>query len=354
MRLPMLLAKWKWKERKKSTSAIVGASNAVGVGEMQGGLEKAQELGGSQEHHKMTLLQLPTEILLLIFNHLGPKFFAQDLRRLAVSKKWHDLAWPVLVRDLSLRGPSLARLTRNPALLARSQRHIATFTLHLEGPPVRVAVPSDAPWSAELTTAFDALSQSLSQAPALRALTLTAHALGNAGHILPARALANLLSSVQHREGHYLTTLHLDTHACPISQEYEAGVHLCASINALLLPSLRVLRCRMERVCPVLLGGGGGGQEPLPMLEEVVVNLSLAEVGDMYFSDRHARGCGGLYGEDGSGVAEEMERAARALVGRMGIKRRRVTVLSHRLPSLELVLFDAVEGRREVLVEVLE
>ncbi|KAG7284473.1 hypothetical protein NEMBOFW57_010847 [Staphylotrichum longicolle] len=350
MRLPALLDKWQWKKRKMVTSAIVGGGNSARVGEMQGGLEKAQQLVNSQQHHKMRLLQPPTEILLLIFNHLGPKFFAQDLRCLAVSKQWHDLAWPVLVRDLSLRGPSLARLSHNPTLLARSQRHIVTFTLHLEGPPGRAAVLSYARWSAELTTALTALFQALSQAPALRALTLTAHALGNAGHILPARALANLLSSVQHRQGHYLTSLHLDTHACPIGQEYDAGVHLCASINALLLPSLRVLRCRMERVCPVLLGG----EDALPMLEEVVVNLSLAPVENMYFSGCHAGGCGGLYGDDGAGLAQEMERAASVLVGRMGAERRRVRILSHRLPSLELVVFDAVEGRREVMVEVLE
>lgn len=350
MRLPALLNKWKRKKQKKFASTIVDGSNVVSVGKLRRGLEKGQQLGTSQWYNKMTLFQLPTGILLLIFNHLGPEFFTQELRRLAVSKQWHDLAWPVLVRDLSLRGPSLARLSRNPTLLARSQRHIVSFTLHLEGPPVRAAVPSYTRWSAELTTALTTLFQTLSQAPALRALTLTAHALGNAGHILPARALANLLSSVQHRQGHYLTTLHLDTHACPIGQDPDAGVHLCGSINALLLPSLRVLRCRMERVCPVLLGG----EDALPMLEEVVVNLSLAPVENMYFSDRHARGCGWLYDDDGVGLAQEMERAARALVGRMVTKRKRVRVLSHRLPSLKLVVFDAVEGRREVMVEALE
>ena len=124
----------------------------------------------------MPLLQLPAELLLLILNHVGREFFAQDPRRLAVSKQWHDLAWPVLVRDLRLTTASLVRFTADPALLARSQRHITTVTLHFQGPSLpatnvaafRRAIPADTAWSAQLTTSLTTLAATLShRVPAL-------------------------------------------------------------------------------------------------------------------------------------------------------------------------------------------
>ena len=116
----------------------------------------------------MPLLQLPAELLLLILNHVGREFFAQDPRRLAVSKQWHDLAWPVLVRDLRLTTASLVRFTADPALLARSQRHITLLsslshpTHHLTTLTIDTAsCPLQQAPSTHLCTAINALLPTL-------------------------------------------------------------------------------------------------------------------------------------------------------------------------------------------------
>ncbi len=295
----------------------------------------------------MPLLQLPAELLILILNHVGPEFFAQDPRRLAVCKQWHDLAWPVLVRDLRLTTTALTRFTAHPALAARSERHITTTTLHFQNTPrhpaakdpaFRRAIPPNRRWSAQLTTALITLSASLSRARALHTLTLTAHALDTAGWHLPAPALATLLSSVS-SAAHHLTSLTIDTASCPLQQHPDT--HLCAAVNAL-LPTLRHLRFRAETVCPALLAG----DTPLPQLKTVLVNLSLAYLADDYLSYRHAKGCGGVYGRSIVRVRAAMEEAAVALVGAMGEDKGMVRIISHRVPALDVFAFDAVVERR--------
>ncbi len=224
-----------------------------------------------------------------------------------------------------------------------------TLTLNLQGsassspaaPSSRRALPADTAWSAQLTTSLTALASTLAQAPAWRALTVKTYALDNQGCILPSPALAALLSSAAARR---LTTLHLDTASCPIRPYPGEDAHLCAHVNAL-LPSLRSLRYRTEHVCSALLAGDA----PLPALEDVIVNLSLASLDDGYLSYQHAQGC---RGEGIVRVRGMMEEAATALVARMAERAgRRVRIVSHRVPSLEVFAFDAVEGRMVVLWE---
>lgn len=327
----------------------------------------------------MTLLQLPAELLLHILNDLGPAFLRQDIRRLTVSKTWYGLAWKVLVRDLQFTAQSLRQFTQQGTLLTQSQPYITTVKLYLEGHASRIPpqsrtdqitnpTPSDE-WSHQTATSLTRLSTTLQRAPALRSLTLRARALDLPQHreYLTAASLCTLLSYPTFSVCH-LTTLDIDTATSHIHQssshlgdDDDGDTHLCHAINTLLISSpssLRRLRCRMESVCPALLAPPAPGGAPLHHLEEVIVNLSLAEISEMIVSWRHARGCrrhyhrsgaeGGGY-EKGLGIAQlraAMCEAATVFAGRVGEQVKMVRVLSHRLPSLEVFAFDAVEGRR--------
>lgn len=340
----------------------------------------------------MGIFQLPVELLFRILNYLGAQFFRQDTRRLTVSKSWYGLAWKVLLRDLQFTARSLRQFTHDHALLTQSQPYITTVKLYLEGHASRIPAqsrtdqitnpsPSDE-WSHQTATSLTRLSTTLHRAPALRSLTLRARALDLPQHreYLTATSLCTLLSfppfSVYH-----LTTLDIDTATSHIHQsssclEDDDGggggggdddPHLCHAINTLLVfsPSLRRLRCRMESVCPALLAPPASAGAPLHHhLEEVIVNLSLAENSETVVSWRHARGCrrpppphrrsGGAEGDENEkrlGIAQlrkAMSEAATVFVEKVGRSRgvKMVRVLSHRLPPLEVFAFDAVEGRR--------
>jgi hypothetical protein len=67
----------------------------------------------------MALMRLPSELLLLILESLGPKFFREDVGRLTISKKWLDLAWGVYARDLQLTESSLGKFIENETAIAR-------------------------------------------------------------------------------------------------------------------------------------------------------------------------------------------------------------------------------------------
>jgi len=74
-----------------------------------------------------SLSGLPTETLLHILGFVGPDFFADDISRLAVSRRWLECAWRVLDGNLRLKTANdLVEFTANPAVLAHSQPSIVS------------------------------------------------------------------------------------------------------------------------------------------------------------------------------------------------------------------------------------
>ncbi|KAG7285440.1 hypothetical protein NEMBOFW57_010067 [Staphylotrichum longicolle] len=318
----------------------------------------------------MGIFQLPVELLFHILNYLGAQFFRQDTRRLTVSKSWYGLAWKVLLRDLQFTARSLRQFTHDHALLTQSQPYITTVKIYLEATPRSPAQsrtdqitnpsPSDE-WS-QTATSLTRLSTTLHRGPALRSLTLRARALDLPQHreYLTATSLCTLLcfppASVFH-----LTTLDIDTATSHIHQSSspledddgsnDGDTHLCHAINTLLVssPSLRRLRCRMESVCPALLAPPASAGAPLHHhLEEVIVNLSLAENSETVVSWRHARGCRRRrrrqqhhhHHRSGGAEGDENEK-------RLGIAQLRKAMSEAATVFVEKVFaFDAVEGRR--------
>lgn len=303
----------------------------------------------------MLLLQLPPEILLYILGYLGPGFFLQDIYRLTISKKWYGLGWKILVRDLQLTATSLEMFTRDEAVVGRSQPHIVTLELFLEGyedqrpllPSNRRGIqPDDTDavdeWTANLNSSLAKLAVMLQRCPGMRCLKLKAGperpglGLRRQGYLM-VKPLDDLLSL------RHLTTLHFDTAGSyPQSQACDSGIHLCRSINAL-LRSLRRLHCRMDSICESLL-------EPPPHdtplnLEEVIINLSLSGLSDTITSYRYPNRCQPTPSESFLQLKEAIESQATTL-SRQLRNPRMVRIISHELPSLGISAFDAMTGQR--------
>jgi hypothetical protein len=279
----------------------------------------------------MTLLQLPPELLFHIFAYLGFEFFAQDPRRLAVSRKWHALAWKVFARDVHLTTSSLKKATDGELVLARIQPYIVGLSLHLEGRDVisRLwpggCVPADSlEFAEQVEASLTKLAAVLQQCEGVRSLAVTTRGLQRSGLVIT-QPLADLFS-VRH-----LTSLEVDTVGWNLRWGLSFGAHLCRSINAA-LPSLRRLRCRMDSMCEALLEPPPG-DAPIP-LDDVIVNLSLAELPETVAvtTYRYVGRCRSISRDDLLQLKEAMEAQATALSLRLG-RPRRVRVISHEFPS---------------------
>jgi hypothetical protein len=309
----------------------------------------------------MSLLQLPPELLLAILGGLGSAFFAQDVRRLTVCKRWHDLAWTVLVQDLRFTAESLRQFTGNDAANSRSQPYINTVQIYFggHGGPMLptaggdnrfVPLSDDDEWASRLQSAVVKLAATLRRCPRLRSLEFISRSLEiQPRQYLSAKPLADLLSVSN------LTSLVFDTASCYIQHRYYSetnpnDTHLCRSINAL-LPSLRRLHCRMNMVCESLLKLPPD-DTPLA-LEELIINCSISELSDTRTAYNRPSLCMYHYDPRDYGLPKAtrnlpielvMERQATALAARLRSPRM-VRVITHRLPTLDIFAFDAIEGR---------
>jgi hypothetical protein len=249
----------------------------------------------------MTLPRFPPEILLHIFNDLGPEFFHQDIGRLSVSKWWyHDYAWPTLVKHLKLSSmpfktprwgkprDSLMAFSQNDSLVLRAQPHTSTLSLTLANfDPHSIyqykhdAVEAEADfqgWVAETKSSMAKLVAKLAakqgQRPRLQHLNVNLWV--RDGWYPLAEPLSDLLL------GLHLTSLHFNAAGSAQTlgnygrraQQDDSGIHFCPVINGL-FPTLRRLRCSIDFICELLL------EPPAECivldLEEVIISLTRAE-----------------------------------------------------------------------------
>ncbi|KAK3324098.1 hypothetical protein B0T19DRAFT_443537 [Cercophora scortea] len=247
------------------------------------------------------LLDLAAELLLQILEDLGPEFFRQDIRRLAICKRWHALAWPTFIAELNLSSSSTLRLTyisKRSAFLTPLRHSVKTARLSLQGDNDSSFCSSANPLnhpkalesyfqdevtlderSARLNAPLHALASILppDSTTRLRSLQLRVHG-GNIPpsylplHPAPVLSLVSIVS---------LTSLDLDLagHVTFWPEENRMPeVHLCAVLNNL-LPQLVSLRCRMGSMCEHLLHpptcDDHEGGKPLKRMKELIVNASI-------------------------------------------------------------------------------
>lgn len=250
----------------------------------------------------MSLHRLPPEILLSILRLLGSAFFHQDVRRLLVSKRWYQIAWPVFLKDLEFHTESLERfiLASKRAGMVRSvQEYVMKATLTLDGfenwhsacSTLSATKSSEIDfevfnmWTSELNGYIAALAGILQQCTRLQHLRLEARPERHDPRLclqrrdyLMALPLASLVS-ISH-----LTCLEIDTAGTYSIDSNTTRVHLCSNISTM-LPTLRRLRCRMSSICPTIFDVHGSCL--LLDLEEIIINLSLSETCDSDTSFRY-------------------------------------------------------------------
>ncbi|KAK4448664.1 hypothetical protein QBC34DRAFT_464372 [Podospora aff. communis PSN243] len=210
-----------------------------------------------------SLETIPPETLLQILNYLGPDFFAEDVSRLSVSKRWHEGALRVLYRDLHIpSGKTLVRFTAEPAALRRSQTYTSSVTLRLS---------KNDPVTEELTTvALATLSSALQACPSLRHFSFTMRP--GTEEYLNEQALLPLLDLRS------LVSLRFDVAGAdaPLNMGLVSNAHICAAINALIIhsPALQRIHVRLNRVCGNLFQiPNSRPATAFRRLEEVIVNL---------------------------------------------------------------------------------
>jgi len=315
----------------------------------------------------MSLLQLPPEIVIRIFEFVGSSYFREDLSRLTVSQQWNKFAQPACYGDLNVTQRTLKRLLRSPHVASSLdviKKSVRVLHLRLTGfedwdgdlhaidaaSPIswrsNSALQLREMWSEGLGGDLHELATTIRQSPRLRVLRIQATTEMHPRDNLPRReylapsTLCDLLSVSN------LTVLDLDLCGSPsrsrgdqvLGQEF----HICSSI-AKHLTTLQRLRLRVRRLCPDALKPQENSSNL--RLNEVLVNLSLAGESPGITAATHASPCS-LMG----GLVSTLEEQAKLLVAQMEAPRI-VRILTHTLPSFKMHALDILTGKTLVLNE---
>ncbi|KAL2265155.1 hypothetical protein VTJ83DRAFT_6255 [Remersonia thermophila] len=327
---------------------------------------------------------LPSEILLMIMEHLPASFFQQDIRRLAISRRWFNLAVPIFYSRIEFTPRVISRLVHlKPAALEKARARLrkalrcanivlnANTTAGEHGRrPAVAAGGGDDPMTALLAApqaaaAADAacwntasnlvrLALLLRELPALAAVRFTAGWSNPAWLADPLRPDYLGLASLDPYLGRlpHVTSLDLDLRGTNVVDDKGEPVHLCSYVRPL-LARLRALRLRARSLCPVALAppdadgpGGGGGGEPSP--------LYLGRVSEHNPKLNVMRRCFD-WPRWWTMSAQDVRKAMRSLASRMPEPRR--AELVHLAPSGEVHVWDAttdacVRDRSEPVSEV--
>ncbi|KAK4459714.1 hypothetical protein QBC42DRAFT_299159 [Cladorrhinum samala] len=262
------------------------------------------------------LLGLPNEILIDIFSYLDDRSVKKSL---TVSRRWHEFAWQVFVRDLDLTEDRLVRLTGAGGPLEKLQPHVRTVNITIlayEHYAMYSSVGNDIPgvlrlinrYHNRLNSALSLLLATLRQSPGLKRINLRTVPVVQSMRPKFSSRLSQEVWDTHSEHPHpmyewagspkllcpanfpseQLTDLTLD-----FAQDFvgfksseSAGsgagrVHICAVIGSELLPNLRRLRCRLKDMCRALVtapesSAVGLGGKPLPLkLEEVIINTDV-------------------------------------------------------------------------------
>lgn len=298
----------------------------------------------------MPLFYLPPEILLHILRYVDSDFFAQDVDRLAINKQWHQLAWPVFLHDVILNSQSLETIYSRPvkgAALDGLQRHTDALEVKLCGFDEWSAKSDSlypeanlrdmAKWTTRLGENLDRLSALFRKSIRLKSLTIEAKP-ELAGMRASRRAYLSI-STIQNMISiESVTCLDIDTGGTALSSRRNKSLHLCDAISRR-LPHLRRLRCRACLLCPEILRIQP--DSTYTNLEEVIINLSLSGMTPQETAYQYPARCNH---SSFLTVRAALEDRAITLAGRMD-RPKMVRLIWHSLPSMQILAFDATDGR---------
>ncbi|KAL4810124.1 hypothetical protein BDV18DRAFT_130333 [Aspergillus unguis] len=282
----------------------------------------------------MPLHALPVEILCTIIRYLGSaELRKHNAQGLLVCKWWHRLAEPILFEDLTLSAKQLLELPDSVQVKLNS--HCRRLWIYATGTN---DWPGDSPKREALNERFSVL---LSTDSRLKSIGLQASAhFDEAQPLLPRHdylsnwSPAGLVASLRTSN---ISHLVLDTWGSELKED----VHICPSL-AQIIPSLRSVRLRMRKICPRALDL----QQDASAVESIIVNLCLAETG--HLSPGFSRHCDEL--NSSFRLFEDMLAVSTDVVKRSpGLKKMRI--LRHMHPSLDMLVHDCVSGRKMILAE---
>jgi hypothetical protein len=330
----------------------------------------------------MSLLQLPPETLIQIFDHVSSSYFRSDLSRLTVCKQWSKFAHTACFRHFNVTQTTLQRLLSSPHVeigLSLVKDSVETLDLDLKGfenwdsPPlpyhdaqaVRLLDASTwndsrgyaerTAWTTELNNHLLHLAAIIKPSRKLRTLSIQATVeLHPLLPLLTRRDYLNSSTVCTLLSVGNLTSLELDLWVTQLitphqSEEHGERSHVCTSIAAL-LTTLRRLRLHMRSICADVLKPR---QHSTSLrLDEVLINLSLFSESPLTTSATHAACC---ISSPGSALGflqleADMEEQAQVLVTQMAAQKV-VRVLTHRLSDFKMRAFEVLTGRNVMLNE---
>ncbi|KAL2174382.1 uncharacterized protein P884DRAFT_263715 [Thermothelomyces heterothallicus CBS 202.75] len=308
------------------------------------------------------LPHLPSEIWMMILESLPPSFFQQDIRRLALSKRWYSLAFPIFYPRIEYTPRVISRLVhrksksldRSRAMLRKSLRCV---NIVLDGVPgedaelVRFNTPANLARFCLMLLEFRELDE-------VRFAARWPNRAWPADPLQPdylcIRTLEPYLSVLTHVTALDLDLCGTDIVACPgPGHGYGYGhghghgdgaaatpVHFCEHVRPL-LSRLRALRLRMRSICHTALVPLDGRPVTLRQLR---LSLYLGRVSENNPKLNSSRTCPRAGGSRERTVPmNEMRAAMRALVVDMAPPARAEMV--HLAPTGEIHVWDAGTDR---------
>ncbi|QPH16402.1 hypothetical protein C2857_001036 [Epichloe festucae Fl1] len=323
----------------------------------------------------MHLLRLPPETLTQVFDQIGPSFFQEDLRRLAVCKQWLHYALPVCYKCVSFSREKLRRLINSGVLEKPSalQDSLETLEFKLErnktsvsasdtradaqDPNLPTASASDEAvgddpatrWNEMLDSGLRQLALVTQQSHRLRTLRMRAWGSPSLGPLDSSKILLSIptIRSLLSVENLRVLVLDLSVGFLKVPGEQGDGCHhICPAIGAL-LHKLETLHLRMRSICPDALKPCGPSGSGSLSLSRVAINLSLIPNLPGITSAAHSKRCG----SQGGGVVQlkaDILEQAEVLANQM-TSSKTVRILTHSLPQLEIQSLDVLTGRTMVL-----
>lgn len=326
----------------------------------------------------MSLLQLPPETLIQLFDYVGSSYFRSDLLRLTVCKQWSKFAHTACFREFYVTQKTLRHLLSSPYVessLPLFKDSVETLDLDLKGfedwdsiPLSRhdsqaVNVPNVSTWdgahgravretwTTELNNDLLYLVTVIKKSGKLRILRIQATS-----------ELHPILRLLERRDYLFLSTIRaflsasnlasLEPDLCGTrliphqSKDHGEGFHICTSIAAL-LTTLRRLRLRMRSICADVLKPRQHSTNL--RLNEMLINLSLSNESPLTTSAAHATCCGASP-RGFLQLKADMEKQTQVLVAQVAAPKI-VMILTHALPSIEMRAFDVLTDRNVTLSE---
>lgn len=326
------------------------------------------------------LPQLPSEIWLMILEHLPPSFFQQDIRRLALSRRWYSLAFPAFYPRIEYTPRVISRLVhRKSAALDRSRallrKSLRSVHIVLEGlPPITLATPGGAGGGFSLggTTAAGDPDLAVYNTPSNLArfllMLFECHELTSINFTARWQNPSWRADPLQHRSGgggssgggggggggylciHTLdpylglltnvTSLDLDLCGTDVVDLAGQPVHFCESVRPLLARGLKTLRLRLRRICHFALWPLDEGEAVT--LGELRLSVYLGRVSENNPKLNASSSCASPAGWGWASPMDELRARMRALVKVMREPRR--ATMEHLAPSGEVHVWDAKTG----------